>query len=301
MSYTALQDVPIQIDLTKAGNATGWTIDGMVATHEACQSGAVTLLNYPIIPGQTYKVSYAVLSISGGYVQLQAGAMGAEQTAPGLYVETITATASPLTFYSNANCQIEAFNIANVTPEDTSLNTIVYSAKTKKWSDYRTFTPDTGFGMFVKTITVNNGSVYTHENGTGQRNNFYGVQYPSFVQFVENESPVISKTFLSLSLQVNELMVTTPGGITTSLGQVSELADVDFLKNVITDGVSQILQYTKEGIYSASFLRDMNEDLLNGGVLKGNYMIIELQTTNSNVLQLFTVNVVAVKSAIGAR
>jgi len=72
--------------------------------------------------------------------------------------------------------------------------------------------------------------------------------------FVDNQYPTIPKTFLSLSMQVNELMITTVDGITTSLGQLSELSEIDFLKDHLNDGVSAVNIFDKEGVYFIRFL-----------------------------------------------
>jgi hypothetical protein len=56
-------------------------------------------------------------------------------------------------------------------------------------------------------------------------------------------------------------------------------------------------------VYSASFLRDKNSvgGILNGNVLKGNYLLVELISTESTKLRLFSVAVHSEKSFIGVR
>lgn len=306
--YTAVQGTPIVVDLIQAAKNNGWSIDGTTASHEICNSGKVTLLTYPLIAGHVYQVSYAVLSISGGLVRMDAGtATGIARTTVGFYTETITVTGtSPvITFYSNANCQVQAFNISDTITSTAKKqrNTIVYSAKSQKWTDFRTLSPDMGFSLFINTYTLNKGRLYNHDNSSNNsRNNFYGVQYDSIIKFVENKNPAIVKSFESLSMQVNELMITTTDGITTSLGQVSELIAVDFLKDTLADGVTSIDVYSKEGVYSAQFLRNKLDDLILGEPLKGNWQTIELTTVDGSlVLKLFTVAVVSSISKIGAR
>ena len=169
-----------------------------------------------------------------------------------------------------------------------------------KW--IRTIAPDYGFSLFIDMFTLLDGVLYRHENGSNDRNNFYGTQYQSIFQFVENKEPALVKSYHSLVLQSNELMVTTESGITTSLGQVSELAEADFIKSLLSDGVSNVNVEAQEGIFSASFLSDKNIDLFGSAPLKGNYITITLTTINGNaVLQLFTVAVNASQSKIGVR
>jgi hypothetical protein len=76
MSYTALENTPIVVNLPTAAKDTGWSIDGNIATHESCNAGYILLLGNPLIAGHTYEVSYSILSLSGGHVQLYAGSQG---------------------------------------------------------------------------------------------------------------------------------------------------------------------------------------------------------------------------------
>lgn len=300
--YQAVENNNIVVDLLVACNTTGWSTSDNIARHDSCNQGSIILNTYPLTVGETYKVSYVVLTISGGNVQLFAGTQaGVARTTPGIYVETIVAAgANPkFSFFSNANCTLQYFTPQHVVPLIN--NTIIFQLMTRKWSDFRSIAPDCGFSIFTDTITLFEGDLWSNDNGSDNRNSFYGVEYPSIVKAQYAVAPSVPKTFLSLSLQVNELMITTPDGITTSLGQISELVDADFLKGILSAPYLSIAQFSYEGVYAASFLRDKNVDLFSGDVLKGNYIIIELTTVNSGVLKLFTVNVVAEHSAIGSR
>lgn len=306
MSYTAVQNTPIVVDLIAGATDNGWSVSGNIAHHSACNPGNIKLLTYPLIAGHTYQVSYSILAISGGFCQLHAGSTtGISRTTTGLFVETIIASgANPeLYFFSDATMDIQQFNVGDtiVSTSNKQQNTICYAAVNNKWSDFRTFAPDFGFSLFINTYTLYQGNLYKHQNGGTDRNNFYGVQYQSILRFVDNVAAAVPKTFLSLSMQVNELMITTEDGITTSLGQVSELAEADFLKTQLSDGVSQVAVFDSEGVFSASFLRDKNVNLLSGDVLKGGYLVIELITTQNTILNLFSVNVVSQQSKIGSR
>ncbi len=247
-----------------------------------------------------------MISISGGYVQPFLGtATGTQRTTAGFYTETITVTGNSLfQFYSNANCVIEVFTIQNtfIDTNDKQTHTIAFSEVLNKWISFRSLVYDKAFSMFINTYSFNNGNMYVHDHQSESRNMFYGVQYPSIIKFVDNKEPLMSKSYLSINYQANQLLITTTDGIQTSLGQVSELIDEDWLKYTLSDGVTQVDVYDQEGIYSASFLRDKNEDIINGTPLKGNYCTIELKTVdNNNPLRLFTVGIVVNVSKVGAR
>lgn len=305
--FTTLENIPLVTDLTQQALTTGWTFSGNHALHEVCNAGIMYLLNYPLISGQTYVYSYEINSISGGYVQASLGtSSGSVNTTSGLKTETVTATgANPiLSFYSNANCDIDILTLQQqvVIPTDTKqYNTIVYNDKLDKWTSFYSFNPDMGFAIFTNLFTFKSGQLYLHESGSDFRCSFYGVQYQAILNFVSTISPAIPKSFISLSIQSNVILVTTEDGITNPLNQISELAEIDFIKDFLDDGVSQVSVNNKESVYSANFLRDKNDDLINGTPLKGNYINIELQTLSTDPLRLFTVEIVSNHSAIGSR
>ncbi len=303
---TAIENIPIEVSLIEQAKTTGWSISGAIASHQTCNSGYVRLRT-PILAGVTYQVSYAVLSISSGYVQLFAGTTGGiQRTVAGLYVETIVSNGTELSFFSNANCEIQSFNIKN-TVEDTSNTqkyTPVYSFEEKKWTEFRTIAPDYGFSIYIDMVTMYQGALYLHENGSPDRNEFYGTQYQTIFQYVENSHPEQLKSYNSIAMQSNELLVTSTDGIVTSLGQVSDLAELDFIKSVLNDGVTSVNVESVEGIYSASFLRDKTSagGLINGDGLKGSYITISLTTVNGNIaLKLFSIAVNASIDHIGVR
>lgn len=300
-----LELTPVEIDLVAHSKTTGWTLLGNKAEHEACNAGRIYLLNYPLVSGDTYEISYTIDSINTGYLQPFAGTTGGlQRTAPGFYKETIVANGTQFFFYSNANVQyLSSFDIKN-TKVPTGLkqqNTIAYSDKLNKWTSYYTYNPDCAFSLFINMYSYKNGRMYIHNNNSSSRNNFYGIQYESLINVPFYSQSVVSKTFQSISYQGNQLLITSEDGITTSLGQISELIEEDFLKDILEDGVNQVDVFSVEGIYSASFLRDKNIDLINGDPLKGNYITVELKTTTNQVLKLYTVEVISQVSKVGAR
>jgi len=302
--YTAIQDTPIIVDLLQACNYTGWEVDGTVATHVTCQSGLITLLNYPVTAGNTYQVSYIVKSISSGNIQLRAGGTnGVARTTANLYVETITPVANGVVqFYSNANCQVTSFNVMDVTNEIGT--TIVFSMENQKWSDFRNQYPDFGWSIYTKTIMGYNGQLYAAQNGGGgNTNNFFGTQYQSKIKFVEAKNPQVIKDFQTVNYQANMLLVSTINGILSSNGQVTTLIDTDFIKQILTDGGLEITNYQVDNVYSASILGDQNEDnIVNSPGMRGNFLIIELVTEDgSTPLKLFTVGVRSRYVPIGPR
>ncbi len=289
-TYTAIQGNPITVDLLTAANFTGWSQSAGIATHVSCMAGLITLPTaYPIVAGGVYQISYIVTSVGSGYVQARLGGVsGVARTTADVYVETLTAVANGVVqFYANGNCSITAFNISNVKVETGT--TIAYSAKTKKWSDFRTYYPEFGVSLYTDFFTFKNGAMWKHSNGTSARCNFYGVQFGSRIRFSTNQQPTISKTFLSVDYQANQLLTAPSGGVVTAAGQLSELIAEDFIQ---ADYGGGNVVYEVEGIYKASFMRDMNVDIVNGPQLKGNWMTIDLiNASPSTPLNVFSTEI----------
>lgn len=308
--FTALENSPIQVNLLIACNTTGWTVDGVNAFHDSCNQGSMPLEDYPVVAGQSYQISYIVLSIAGGNVQPQVpGNNGVARTTPGLYVESLTPTSDGfLSFFSNATCEITAFNISPISTQPGL--TIVYSAinSAKRgmaiWSDFRTFYADFGWSLYTRTIVANQGALYGFQNGTNMgTNNFFGNPFQSSIKFVEAKNPEVVKDFETLTYQANMLLTTTQNGVQTSMGQISTLIDTDFIKqNLVDDGLEVIL-YQNDGVYSASFLGDQNDqNVVNGNSMRGNFIIVELITNDgSTPLTLFSISVRSKVVSLGSR
>lgn len=304
MGYTTLRNTPFTVDLTVEGNTRGWAVVGNDAVHEACNAGEISLLNYPIVPGLQYIFSYQIQYVNTGYVQPRLGGeSGANQTTSGFKTVTLTATnANPISFYSNANARITLFDVKLVTSifTLTSEDTVTWSEFNNKWAGFRSYNPECGFSLFANMFTCKGGQWYVHTI-SNTRNNFYSQQYKSILRLPSNIGVGQTKTFESVSYESNRLLITTTDGITTSLGQISELIEQDFLKTILDDGVTTINVYSVEGIYSAGFMRDKNVDIINGPNLKGTWITVELITIDDGVLHLNNVIVNSVVSSIGAR
>jgi hypothetical protein len=312
MSFITLENTPLNVNLVTQSVTTGWSFSGSIATHEVCNAGSIFLNGFTVEAGQTYEITYKITSITGSagvsYLQAFMGdTAGAQRITSGFFIETLacTGTNPRFRFFSNTDCEVEIFNIKNtaVITSEKQRNNIVYSEDNNKWSSFYTYNPDCGFGLFIDLYTFKNGQLYLHQNNSANRNNFYGVQYKTIVNLPFNQQVAFVSTFESMSIQSNMLMITTADGVETSLGQISDLVASDFTKATLVDGMTTVTINSVEGVYSASFLRDKNSvgGILNGQVLKGNYLLVELVSTESTKLRLFSVAVHSEKSFIGVR
>lgn len=308
MGFQTLENQSIEVDLLLQGNSTGWSVDNGIAIHEACNAGYIRLTGKETSAGETWSFTYRIDAISGSYVQAYLGdTAGVQRLAGGNYTETLVAsgTSPVFKFYAPATtaCRVAIFNIKKI-DVNTQLrqeNTTAFSEKTNKWNPHYTYNADCGFSLFTNLFLYKAGALWRSDISAEPRNNFFGQQYQSILQSVFNGAKGEPKTFQSISYEGNRLMVTSTDGIETSLGQISELSEADFLKDTLDDGVTVIAVYSEEGIYSAGLLRDKNVDLINGDVLKGTYLVVELQTVETGVLRLKNIRVHSEPSKIGAR
>ena len=125
--------------------------------------------------------------------------------------------------------------------------------------------------MFTKMFTLKDGNLWEHKVDGTVPNNFYGTQYSSSVKFPVSSVGV--KTYHNIAIHSNKILGTTENGITTQLGNVTDLVTFDF--------------QSREGVHYANKLRD---EILNDK-LKGRYIVVELtdEETKEEKLQLFKV------------
>ena len=81
--------------------------------------------------------------------------------------------------------------------------TISFSETVKGWTSFYSFVPELMLGMNNNFFSFKNGELYIHHSGKVKRNTFYGVQYPSKISVMFNDSPSIIKEILTVSLEGN--------------------------------------------------------------------------------------------------
>lgn len=80
-----------------------------------------------------------------------------------------------------------------------AIKTLTYSEKFEGWPSFYSFFPDWMIGMNNYFYTFNEGNLYRH-NTNETRNQFYGVNYPSYIKTVLNEFPLSNKIHKTISL-----------------------------------------------------------------------------------------------------
>jgi hypothetical protein len=97
------------------------------------------------------------------------------------------------------------YNISFTDEEDT----VCFSESVNGWVTRKSFVPQNAVSINSKYFTFNNGNLWQHASTVASRNNFYGEQSESFVQFEINEEPSAIKRFKTLSYEGSKDWVAT--------------------------------------------------------------------------------------------
>jgi hypothetical protein len=148
--------------------------------------------------------------------------------------------------------------------------TISFNEERNAYESFLSYHPEMMCVLGNLLITWKDGTLWTHDSDT--YNNFYGVQYPSFITPVFNDQSQIKKKFLSIGYKsLNNTTWISPenGDIETSeingqtlLPQISQLKEVDYeLEEVVLCAAF---------LGDANSMEDQRDGLINGDYLGGN-------------------------------
>ena len=162
--------------------------------------------------------------------------------------------------------------------------TIAFHEPSKRWSSRYSFVPDSMVYIFKDLISFKDGNFYLH-NANEERNNFYGDDHSSMIEFVSNASPSDKKVFLAIGLESNDAWACPQ--ITTPSGQETNLLATDFDE--------------REGYYYSDILFDVNtpnveNPLIEGDRIRDYAATIKLTNNSTEKVELFAANVNLVKS-----
>ena len=96
--------------------------------------------------------------------------------------------------------------------------TLSYSEKSKGWTSFKSFHPESGVSLNNDFYSFKAGQLYIHHNNA-TRNNFYGVQYDSDVTLVFNDKPTMVKSFNTVNYEGTQAKITVPA--TTSISDAA--------------------------------------------------------------------------------
>ena len=157
---------------------------------------------------------------------------------------------------------------------NSAAQTLAFSESGNTFESFLSFNPEMICTIGNLLVTFKNGILYTHDSTV--YNNFYGVDYPSYITVVFNKDAALAKRYLSID-EVGNVLWTCPE-IETSLvsfgttPQSSDIIEEDF----------ELI----EGKYLAKFNQDENSigGINEGDDLRGFWIKIKFQVTDAQEL-----------------
>lgn len=283
-AINVIQGTNVSIDLSSEVVDNGWDIIGEYAVHYPCNPGYI-IKNGVLPVGGTYVITYEISNFVSGIVRVEIGnTTGADRAANGVYTEVLISSGDGiLRFYSDGFLRVKTLQYYQQGQQNKPAIMISFHEDDKHWgSDYSIF-PDMMMKFLNKFICFKDGAVW-EQNTNETRNNFFGVQYESEVQFYANIKPTTVKVFYSTRVQATtvwfcplETDITILPTVGRSLGMQSRIKRNNF-KNY-------------QGSFYADFMRNMldpryNEAtvaLFKGEPLRGRFML--LRFVNDDITQ----------------
>jgi len=176
MSYQIIQGQTGYVDPSTSILDTGWTVDGVQASHVPCNPGIMLCLNdFGLIVGRAYIFKYTVSNYVSGNVNIIAGTTaGASYSANGTYSQQLTIAGNVyLSFYSNGQLNISSLSFYDAVTGIQAGQTVSFNEKEEKWVSEFSRVPEVYTRFIDKLFTFNNGSLW-QENVNPVMNNFYG-------------------------------------------------------------------------------------------------------------------------------
>jgi len=145
--------------------------------------------------------------------------------------------------------------------------TVSFSEKTKGWTSFKSFIPQTGLSINEEYITAVDGQIWSHHDKNSKANDFYGKgSQLSSINVIFNEDPGSVKSFTTINYEGSQAYIPM---FSTSIIQDVEgnyLGNYG-LNNVVSDGEYYNLT-EKRGWYVASFNTDIDSVKANNFVGK---------------------------------
>lgn len=286
--HQVVQNNNLTINLLNQTKFRGYTLSGVFFTHiKGYDDRELIVKSFTVVQGKTYTINFTVggTDSTTNLKYYVGGTESTEITTTAYIQETVVAENNGyITFKGSGNFTISDLSILpqNTEVTSTSEDTITFSQERSKWVSFKSIISDCGFSIYTNLYTFKNGHLFKHTN-EATPNNFYGKQFHSLIKFYVSSVGV--KTYGSLAIHGNKNLSTTEDGISTQLGQVSDLFLEDF--------------QTREGVQAGVFYRDKSTGLIDGDILKGRWISVEL-TDEASATEDLKLQRVVVKSNISS-
>ncbi len=188
--------------------------------------------------------------------------------------------------YGVFNADVNQYDMAMEQAGDDPAFTMSFWETRNSFEGERSYQPEMMCCLGTLLITFKDGELYTHDSSL--YNNFYGVQYSSYIEPVFNDTPLVKKSYNALGYKSNKVWTSpTNGNIytdtynsQTGLQQVSQLISGDFESDISEMRYAALLRDANSGA-------DASVALLEGDWLNGGYIGIRFVYTGSDFSYLF--------------
>lgn len=289
-AYTVISGQQLTVYLDSDVNDNGWKVHSGYAQHSACNQGFIKFLSFTPTIGKTYRVSYDVFDRTSGGVYLRFGGSNGSLVAQnGTFTQEFGATSTEVLFWSDGNLKITNLVIAEMSTQEGEKGfTLSFNVDKMIWSGYKSFVPENMTKFIDGFIGFKNGELWRH-NQSEVRNNFYGEQFKSVIEFYVNINPSQVKSFYSMRVKSNlpwsvpEIIVFPRNG--KSKGQKSRIKKGNF--------------NSLQGDWFADFLKDINDPrfaneldaLFKGADLQGCVAKIRIENDDTVEVRLLSIDV----------
>ena len=93
--------------------------------------------------------------------------------------------------------------------------TLSYDSKYNGWVSFYSYQPEQMFSLKDNFYSVKGGKLFEHYSELVSRGSFYGTSYPSTVNFIVNDNPVKSKSFLTIAYEGSSGWRVEKAGVTS--------------------------------------------------------------------------------------
>ena len=80
-------------------------------------------------------------------------------------------------------------------------NTLSFDEAVLGWTSFFDYNPEQAFSLGSNYYSIKDGKIWQHYSATADRNNLYGTQYDSSVEFIFNPNPSTSKVFKTVNYE----------------------------------------------------------------------------------------------------
>lgn len=298
MPYVTPKNTLLQISPEQVAVDQGWIVSNGIAYHSGCFPGFIQA-PFSILPGQSYGIKYFIRTYTSGFVYpVVAGITGTPRVATGEWGDTFTvpldATDLTVKFYADQVLGIQYIQFWPLV-EGNNAVTIGFNTKENRYPSYY----DIYCGFMLKFVNdffcFKDGRLWK-QNVNPIRNNFFGVQYKSRIQFICNIDNKKNKIFYNLRLD--------------SLGRwycpVMTTPVTDQFPNGMESRITKSNWKLIDGVLWADILNDVNDPnfaditplstreataLFNGRKMQGKYLVIDLEVAETTEAKLTSAEV----------